>query len=164
MIRTVLITVSTSRAGAGNRISAPDLSGERLLVLAESVGSEVIGRELIPDGRQMVRERLIHWADERSADLILTSGGTGFSPSDQTPEATAEIIERPAPGIAEALRAAAAGHTTQWPLSRGTAGIRGTCLIINLPGSPKSIDQSVPVLKPILGHAIDLIRERPAKH
>lgn len=166
MIKAVLITVSTSRAttGGSDPETPEDVSGARLTALAESLGAEVIGREVIPDDRALIAGRLTHFSDEAGADLILTSGGTGFAPSDQTPEATASIVERPAPGIAEAIRGAAAEFTEHWPLGRGVAGIRGHTLIINLPGSPRSIDQSAPVLTPILGHAISLISGKDAGH
>lgn len=164
MIRAVLITVSTSRAQNEGGGAEPDLSGERLAALADSIGAEVISRELIADDRELIAQRLLHWSYEGEADLILTSGGTGFAPSDQTPEATLSVIDRAAPGIAEAIRGAAAAHTDHWPLSRGVAGVRGSCLIINLPGSPGSIDESAPVLEPILAHAIDLIQDRPTSH
>ncbi len=160
MMRVALITLSTSRAESGG----DDPSGDLLVELASGLGAEVAGRELLPDDRGLLRERLVHWADDEGVDLILTSGGTGFSPSDQTPEATNEVIDRPAPGISEAIRQEAARHTRHWALSRGTAGIRGSCLIVNLPGSPKGVEQSAAVLLPILPHALDLIADRPSQH
>lgn len=159
-MRAALITLSTSRAESGG----PDPSGDLLVDLARGLGAEIIGRELIADDRVQLGERLRHWADVGGADLILTSGGTGFSPSDQTPEATAEAIDRPAPGIAEAIRQEAARHTQNWALSRGVAGMRGSCLIVNLPGSPKGVEQSAAVLLPMLPHALDLIAGRPPGH
>ena len=164
MIKAALITVSTSRDLDEDGSGEPDLSGERLAALAGSIGAEVIGRELIADDQNLIAETLLHWSFEGGADLVLTSGGTGFSPSDRTPEATLSVIERAAPGIAEAIRGAAAGHTDKWPLSRGVAGIRGSCLIINLPGAPGSINESAPVLRPILAHAVALIQDRPTRH
>ncbi len=161
MIRVALITLSTSRAGGEGQ---SDQSGDLLVELAQGLGAEVAGRELLPDDRVLLRERLIHWADDEAVDLILTTGGTGFSPSDETPEATAEVIDRPAPGIAEAIRQEAARHTSHWALSRGVAGIRGGCLIVNLPGSPRGVEQSAAVLLPILPHALDLIADRPSGH
>jgi molybdenum cofactor synthesis domain-containing protein len=159
-IRAVLITISTSRSDGDH----DDPSGERLATLAAGLEATVEGRELIPDDRELIAERLRHWADEGGADLILTSGGTGFSPDDQTPEATSAVIERRAPGLAEAIRQEAARHTKHWALSRGIAGIRGSCLIINLPGSPAGVEEAAPVLLPILPHALDLIAGRPAGH
>jgi molybdenum cofactor synthesis domain-containing protein len=159
-MRAVLITISTSRAESGGS----DPSGDLLVKLATDAGGEVLARELVADDRVLIAERLTHWAEEGGADLILTSGGTGFSPSDQTPEATADVIERPAPGLAEALRQEAARHTRHWALSRGVAGIRGACLIINLPGSPSGVEESGTVLLPILPHALELIADRPPHH
>lgn len=166
MIRAVLITISTSRAN-GPSVEAggkPDLSGERLVAFAESIGAEVVGQELIADDAGLIAQRLAYWSAEARSNLILTSGGTGFAPSDQTPEATLSVIERNAPGIAEAIRQAAADQTAHWPLSRGVAGIRERTLIINLPGSPRSIDQALPALAPILPHAISLIQGETGGH
>jgi molybdenum cofactor synthesis domain-containing protein len=167
MIRAAVITLSTSRAersaeadGSGER----DLSGDLLAEFAVSLGATAIDRELLPDDPGLLRERLIHWADDEGVDLILTTGGTGFSPSDQTPEATAAVIDRQAPGVAEAIRQEAARHTRHWALSRGIAGMRGATLIVNLPGSPKGVEQSAAILLPILPHALDLISGRPAGH
>jgi len=165
VIRAALITVSTSRADhLDDEPKAPDVSGERLVAFAESINAEIVGRELIPDDRELIGQRLIHWSGPGGANLVLTTGGTGFAPSDVTPEATRDIIERPAPGIAEAIRIAASRHTGNWPLSRADAGIRGRCLIINLPGSPRSIDQSAPVLEPFLKHAVSLIEGEESAH
>jgi len=166
MIRAALITISTSRAEAADSGAeeVADLSGERMAEFAETLGAEVIGRDLIPDDFDQIVQRLTHWAGDGGAELILTSGGTGLAPSDVTPEATTAIIERPAPGIAEAVRLAASEHTSHWPLSRGVAGVRGRCLIINLPGSPRSISQSEPALSPILGHAIELLQGQDSDH
>jgi molybdenum cofactor synthesis domain-containing protein len=135
-----------------------------MVELAHGLGAEIVGRELIPDDRELISGRLRHWSDEGGADLVLTSGGTGFSPSDQTPEATTAVIDRPAPGLAEAIRREASRHTKHWALSRGVAGIRGRCLIVNLPGSPAGVEEAGPVLLPVLPHALALIAGRPAGH
>jgi len=158
-VKAAVITVSTSRAEAPE----DDESGPRLEALAESLGAEVVARELAGDRIEEIAGALIRCADELGCDLILTSGGTGFSPDDVTPEATKSAIEREAPGIAEALRADSRAHTPNWMLSRGVAGIRGQCLIVNLPGSPASIDQAADVLREALPHGLALLRgERPA--
>lgn len=159
-VRAAVITVSTSRAaGEGG-----DDSGDRLAALAERLGAEVVGRELIPDDRDRIAERLAHWCDRGDCELVLTTGGTGFSPTDVTPEATREVIEREAPGIAEAIRLASREHTSHWMLSRAVAGIRGRTLIVNFPGSPRSIDQAGETIAASLPHALALLAGRPSSH
>lgn len=119
--------------------------------------------ELIADDRRAIEERLCHWSDVERCELVLTTGGTGFAPTDVTPEATRAVIEREAPGIAEAMRAASRPHTRHWMLSRGVAGIRGSSLIVNFPGSPASIVQAGEAIAEALPHAIALIvGEQPA--
>lgn len=113
--------------------------------------------EVVPDDFALIEDRLHHYVEEH-CDLILTTGGTGLTPDDLTPEASRAVIERDAPGIAEALRAESAKHTPAGILSRGVAGICGQTLIINLPGSPKAIDQLFPVLGPVLPHAVATLR------
>jgi cyclic pyranopterin phosphate synthase len=149
----VLITVSTSRAAG----AASDESGPALEAFSRRLGLEVRAREVIPDQLGRIAERLRHWSDVEPCALVLTSGGTGLAPSDVTPEATAAAIEREVPGIAEALRAASAPHTPNWMLSRALAGIRGSTLIVNLPGSPRSIEQLAPALEGPLRHALELL-------
>ncbi len=137
-MRAAIITISTSKsAGEGE-----DDERERLAGLAERLGAEIAGRDLIPDDRELIEERFRHWADVERCELVLSTGGTGFAPTDVTPEATLAVIEREAPGIAEAMRDASREHTRHWMLSRGVAGIRGSSLIVNFPGSPESIDQA----------------------
>ncbi len=158
-MRAAILTISTSRAaGDGN-----DESGDALIALAEGAGLEIAAREVIPDDRELISERLIHWANE-GCDLVLTTGGTGFSPNDLTPEATLAVIEREAPGIPEALRAASRSHTPHWMLSRAVAGIRGTTLIINFPGSPKSIGEAGEVIADALPHALELVAGKHGAH
>lgn len=152
-MRAALLTVSTSKArGEGH-----DESGERLRAFAERLGAEVAGAETLPDDRALIEARLRHWADEVLCDLVLTSGGTGFSPSDVTPEATRAAVDREAPGLAEAMRLASRPHTPHWMLSRATAGIRGRTLIVNFPGAPRSIDQCGEALAEALPHALELL-------
>ena len=153
-MRAAIVTVSTSKSAAGGE---GDESGDRLEELASSIGAEVAGREVIPDDRARIAERLRHWADTERCDLVLTSGGTGVAPSDVTPEASRDVIEREAPGIAEAMRAASREHTPHWMLSRGVAGIRGRTLIVNFPGSPRSIGQAGGAIADALPHALDLL-------
>jgi molybdopterin adenylyltransferase len=111
----------------------------------------------LPDEQATIAARLTYWADAAGVALILTSGGTGFSPDDVTPEATREVLDREAPGIAEAMREASRPHTANWMLSRAVAGIRGGTLIVNFPGSPRSIDQTAAALAPALPHALALL-------
>jgi molybdopterin adenylyltransferase len=159
-VRAALITISSSKArGAG-----VDESGARLALLAGQLGAEVAGREVIADERQTIGERLLHWSDEAGVELILTSGGTGFSPDDVTPEATREVLEREAPGIAEAMRAASRPHTPYWMLSRAVAGIRGSTLIVNLPGSPAAVEQAGEAIAQALPHGLELLGGRRPAH
>lgn len=157
-MRAALLTVSTSKA----RGEGEDESGARLAAFAAELGLEIAVRELVADDQWRIVPRLRHFCDDLHVDLVLTSGGTGFSPDDVTPEATREVIEREAPGIAEAMRAASKPHTDNWMLSRGVAGTRGRTLIVNFPGSPRSIDQCGEALAGALPHALALLRgERP---
>lgn len=166
--RAAIITISSSKAARADRRedagASGDESGPRLAALVEQLGLELAGRELIGDDRALIADRLRHWADAERCALILTSGGTGLSPSDVTPEATSAVIERQAPGIAEAMRDASRPHTPNWMLSRAVAGTRGATLIVNFPGSPASIDQTGEALAGPLAHALALIAGRPVGH
>jgi molybdopterin adenylyltransferase len=160
-MKAAVLTVSTSKAaGEGN-----DESGPRLAELAERIGLDVVEREVVADDRTAIAERLRAWADGRGYALVLTTGGTGFAPTDVTPEATRDVIEREAPGIAEALRHASRDQTRHWMLSRGVAGIRGRTLIVNFPGSPRSIAEAAHAIADSLPHALELLAgERSAHH
>ena len=159
-MRAAIVTVSTSKAAGDGE----DESGAQLAAFAERLGAEVAGRELIPDDRARIEESLRRWTDEEGCELVLTTGGTGFSPSDVTPEATRAVLEREAPGLAEAMRAASREHTRHWMLSRAAAGIRGTTLIVNFPGSPASIDQAGEAISEALPHALSLLGGEPTSH
>ncbi|MDX6625191.1 MAG: molybdopterin adenylyltransferase [Solirubrobacterales bacterium] len=159
-MRAALVTVSSSKA----RSEGADESGERLAELAARLGLEVAGSEVIADEQATIEDRLRHWADEVRVELILTSGGTGFSPDDVTPEATRAVIEREAPGIAEAMRAASRPHTQNWMLSRALAGTRGATLIVNFPGSPRSIEQTGEAIAAALPHALELLAGQRSPH
>lgn len=159
-MRAAILTISTSRAaGEGG-----DESGDALARFAGSLGAEIAGREVIPDDLRLITARLIHWSDGESCDLVLTTGGTGFGPDDLTPEATRAVIEREAPGIPEAMRAASRPHTRHWMLSRAIAGIRGSTLIVNFPGSPKSIDEAGGAIAEALPHALELLAGKRSAH
>ncbi len=156
--RAAAVTISTSRAAG----EASDEGGPALAEFAASIGTEVEVRETITDDRELIAAGLRRLADEAGVDLILTTGGTGFAPADVTPEATRDVIEREAPGIAEAMRAASREHTPKWMLSRGVAGVRGRTLIVNFPGSPKSIAECGAAIAGSLPHALSLLAgERP---
>ncbi len=159
-MRAAIISVSTSKA----RGEGEDTGGDALERFALGLGAELAGRDLITDDPELIRRRLLHWADAERVELILTTGGTGFSPTDYTPEATRAVIEREAPGIPEAMRAASAQFTRHWMLSRAVAGIRGTSLIVNFPGSPKSIEEAGMAIAAALPHAVALISERHSAH
>ncbi|HEX4307355.1 MAG TPA: MogA/MoaB family molybdenum cofactor biosynthesis protein [Solirubrobacterales bacterium] len=158
-MRAALLTVSTSKA----RGEGEDESGGRLAEFAAQLGLEIVAREIISDDQWRIVPRLRHFCDDLRVELVLTSGGTGLSPDDVTPEATREVIDREAPGIAEAMRAASRPHTANWMLSRGVAGTRGRTLIVNFPGSPRSIGQCAEALVEALPHALSLLSgERPS--
>jgi molybdenum cofactor synthesis domain-containing protein len=159
-VRAALVTVSTSKS----RGEGSDESGERMAELARRLDAEVAGAEVIPDDRRLIADRLRHWADEALCGLVLTSGGTGFAPSDVTPEATRDVIEREAPGLAEAMRAASRPHTPNWMLSRAIAGTRGSTLIVNLPGSPAGVEQCGEAILAALPHALALLAGEPSSH
>ena len=160
MARAAVITISSSRAREGG----DDESGARLAEFAGGLGLDVEGRDLIPDDRDLIEQRLTHWCDRARCDLILTTGGTGFSLDDVTPEATRAVIDREAPGIAEAMRMASREHTPNWMLSRAVAGIRGSSLIINFPGSPKAIEQAGEALAVAVPHALQLLAGQDPGH
>jgi molybdenum cofactor synthesis domain-containing protein len=153
MLRAATITISTSKsAGEGTDESTPALAH-----YVEQLGGRLVAAELIPDDQALISERLAHWADGGEVDVIFTSGGTGLALSDVTPEATAAVIDREAPGIAEALRLASKEHTKYWMMSRGIAGLRGGVLIINFPGNPRAIAESGEPLLATLEHAMALL-------
>ena len=153
MKRAAIITVSDS----GYRGEREDKSGPVIREILEKEGYEITFTELLPDDRAMIAGKLQEIADSGSTDLILTTGGTGFSQRDVTPEATEEVIERRVPGIPEAMRAYSMTITKRAMLSRATAGIRGTTLIINLPGSPKAVRESLEYIIGALDHGMEIL-------
>jgi molybdopterin adenylyltransferase len=159
-MRAAIITISTSLSqGQGE-----DESGPALAEFARSIGAVIGGTEVIPDECSKIEWALRHYADSDRCDIVLTTGGTGFSPDDVTPEATRAVIDREAPGIAEALRAESLRHTPMGVLSRGVAGVRRRTLIVNFPGSPRAIEQTFGVLGPVLRHAAATLHRDGGRH
>nr|WP_296158328.1 MogA/MoaB family molybdenum cofactor biosynthesis protein [uncultured Blautia sp.] len=153
MKRVAIITASDS----GYRGEREDLSGPAAREIVEKAGYEVVSIDILPDDQVMLAGKLQEIADTGKAELILTTGGTGFSERDITPEATEEVIERKVPGIPEAIRAYSMTITKRAMLSRGTAGIRGKTLIVNLPGSPKAVKECLEYIIDALGHGIEIL-------
>lgn len=156
----VWITLS-DKGAAGER---EDKSGPLIGEMLAEAGYNVVESMLIPDEPEMLKKQLIRLADQRQVNVILTTGGTGFAPRDRTPEATEEVCDRMAPGIAEALRAYSITKTPRGMLSRGVAGIRNRTLIINLPGSPKAVRECMEYLLTALDHGLEMLLERKSSH
>ena len=156
-IRFGILTLS-DRSSRGERV---DSSGPALANRIQAEGWLLVKQALLPDEESAIRETLASWADSGEIDVILTTGGTGFSPRDVTPEATRAIIDREAPGLAEAMRAASLRVTPHAMLSRIVTGIRKKTLIVNLPGSPKGAVENLQVVVPVLPHAIQLLQGDP---
>ena len=152
-MQTAVLTISSSVS----RRETDDLSGPRLAELAEAAGCDIDAMEVVPDDYALIEDRLHHYVDAGFA-IILTTGGTGFTPDDVTPEATRAVITRDAPGIAEALRAEGLRHKPHAMLTRGVSGIAKQTLIVNFPGNPKALDETFGVLAPVLPHAVNTLR------
>ena len=141
-----------------------DKSSEVIRDSFSPLDSHVIKYEIIPDEVDIISQKLTEWADEGQLDIIITTGGTGLSQRDVTPEATLSIVDKVAPGFAEAMRVKTLNTTPMAMLSRATAGVRGQCLIINLPGSPKAVGECLEVILPAIPHAVEIIKGEVTEH
>jgi len=155
-----VLTVSDLGA-AGKRV---DTSGDAIAAWIKDRGFTLAAREVVPDETDRIAAALLAWADDGIADLILTTGGTGLAPRDVTPEATRVVIEKDAPGIPEAMRAASRSGMPRSALSRGLAGVRGRSLIVNLPGSTGGVKDGLAVLDPLVEHAVEIITAAKTDH
>lgn len=157
-IRFGILTVS-DRSASGKR---EDLSGPALVQAIQNQGWNCVRQEVVADDNAAIQDILIEWSDSGILDVILTSGGTGFAPRDITPEATTAVIDRPTPGLVEAMRQNSFAITPHAMLSRAVAGIRKRTLIVNLPGSPKGAVENFETILPVLDHAVQLLQEDPS--
>ncbi len=158
LIKAVVVTISDSRH------ESDDVSGTTLKELLLSIGACVVEKIIVRDDIDQISKVLIEMSDRKDVNLIMTTGGTGLSPRDNTPEATKKVIEKEVPGIAEAMRLTTMQKTPMAILSRGVCGIRKDTLIVNLPGSPKAVTECFEVIKPVLTHAVNLIENKRSCH
>ncbi|MBM7855336.1 molybdenum cofactor synthesis domain-containing protein [Desulfohalotomaculum tongense] len=156
MIKVGILTMSDK----GARGEREDKSCEVIKEMVKEIGGEVKYYKIIPDDFDVIKEELFHCCDRLELDLVLTTGGTGFGPRDNTPEATIEVIKKQAPGITEAMRMESLKKTPKAMLSRAAAGIRGKTLIINLPGSPRGVRECLSVVLPVLPHGLEILSGR----
>jgi molybdenum cofactor synthesis domain-containing protein len=159
-MRLAILTISD----AGARGERADLSGDAIAEWARGRGAEIAARALVPDESTAIVSQLVRWCDGDVADVVLTTGGTGLSPRDTTPEATRAVLDREAPGIPERIRVLSVEHFPRAALSRGTAGVRARSLVVNLPGSPGGVRDALAALDPIVEHAVAIVRGAPTDH
>ena len=155
-----ILTVS-DKGSQGQRL---DKSGEAIRDNLSRVDSRLVKYEIVPDEVKVIADKLAGWADEGEVDVIVTTGGTGLGPRDVTPEATLSVVDKVVPGFAEAMRGQTLSLTPMAMLSRATAGIRGKCLILNLPGSPKAVQECLEVVLPAIPHAVEIIKGEVTEH
>jgi len=160
MLRLGILTISDK----GSRGERQDLSGQAIMDSLSIIESYVVKYEVVPDEKDVIAEKLVSWADEGEVDIILTTGGTGLSQRDVTPEATMSVLDKVVPGFTEAMRARTFSLTPMAMLSRAVAGTRGKCLIINLPGSPEAVRQCLGVILPVIPHAVEIIQGEVTEH
>ncbi len=160
MLTIGILTIS-DKGARGQRY---DESGQTIRDIFSDLGSDIAVYDIVPDETDIIRQKLTEWADSKEADVIITTGGTGLGERDVTPEATIAVVDRVVPGLAEAMRAASLSKTPMAMLSRATAGVRGKCLIINLPGSPKAVRECLEVVLPAIPHAVDIIKGVVTEH
>jgi len=156
--RTIFKLAILTISDAGSKGERADTSGDTISEIMEREGLEQVLRDIVPDEKDIISEKLREWCDGGKIDLVLTTGGTGLGPRDVTPEATRAIIDIEAPGIAEAMRIETLKNTPLAMLSRSVAGVRSGCLIINLPGSPKAVRETLEVAVPAIPHALEMVK------
>lgn len=154
MIKVAILTVSDSCS----RQKREDISGQTIKNILPADKFEICEYKIVADEQEAIKKELIHFADQLKADIVLTTGGTGLGPRDVTPEATADVCKKTVPGLAEIMRSEGLKKTKNAILSRGVAGIRENTLIINLPGSPKGVKESLEVILDVLPHALEMMR------
>jgi molybdenum cofactor synthesis domain-containing protein len=159
MWRLAILTLSDQ----GSRGERPDRSGDILREIAEKIPAKVVAYEILPDEQTKIEDRLRALSDRGEVDLIITTGGTGVSPRDVTPDATLKVIDREVPGMAEAMRSEGYKKTPRAMISRAVVGIRKETLIVNLPGSPKGVRESIEVLLPVLPHVLEKLKGDPSE-
>jgi len=154
MITGGVITVSDR----GSRGEREDISGREVIRMLGGIGIQITDYEIIPDEKKIIKDRIVEYTDKKNLDLVITTGGTGVSPRDVTPDATLEVIEKELPGMGEAMRRESMDKTPHAMISRAVAGIRGQSLIVNLPGSPRGARENLAVLLPALKHTIEKLK------
>jgi molybdopterin adenylyltransferase len=142
----------------GSRGERQDKSGEVIREILSRTDARIVSYDIVPDEKELIVEKLVRWADEDNLDMVITTGGTGLTPRDVTPEATLAVVDRIVPGFAEAMRAESLKKTPHAMLSRAVVGTRGRCLIVNLPGSPKAVRECLAVILPALPHAVETLK------